>query len=137
MADRCYLEKCRDRLYPEFVDGGLATAGPAFNPPPTALFSSAEDLLRKTPTFYRTATTRLTEHLGAAFDYATDHFGGQNLYLDEVNKNIRYAERIAVKGDLNLLRRVPPPEFDANTPLVYREITRTPSDQRGRAQERR
>ncbi len=24
MADRCYLEKCRDRLYPEFVVGGLA-----------------------------------------------------------------------------------------------------------------
>src|SRR6185436_8982170 len=24
MADRCYLEKCRDRLYPEFVEGGLA-----------------------------------------------------------------------------------------------------------------
>ena len=23
MADRCYLEKCRDRLYPEFVLGGL------------------------------------------------------------------------------------------------------------------
>ena len=25
MADRCYLEKCRDRLYPEFVTGGIAT----------------------------------------------------------------------------------------------------------------
>ena len=24
MADRCYLEKCRDRLYPEFVLGGMA-----------------------------------------------------------------------------------------------------------------
>ena len=23
-ADRCYLEKCRDRLYPEFVLGGVA-----------------------------------------------------------------------------------------------------------------
>ena len=26
MADRCYLEKCRDRLYPEFVLGGVAAA---------------------------------------------------------------------------------------------------------------
>ena len=26
MADRCYLEKCRDRLYPEFVLGGIAAA---------------------------------------------------------------------------------------------------------------
>jgi hypothetical protein len=25
MADRCYLEKCRDRLFPEFVAGGLAS----------------------------------------------------------------------------------------------------------------
>ena len=24
MADRCYLEKCRDRLYAEFVLGGVA-----------------------------------------------------------------------------------------------------------------
>jgi hypothetical protein len=24
MSDRCYLEKCRDRPYPEFVLGGLA-----------------------------------------------------------------------------------------------------------------
>src|SRR5436305_372085 len=24
MSDRCYLEKCRDRLYPEFVTGGIA-----------------------------------------------------------------------------------------------------------------
>ena len=24
MADRCYLEKCRDRLYKEFVLGGVA-----------------------------------------------------------------------------------------------------------------
>ena len=23
MSDRCYLEKCRDRLYPEFVEGGI------------------------------------------------------------------------------------------------------------------
>src|SRR5512138_533153 len=26
MSDRCYLEKCRDRLYPEFVLGGVAMA---------------------------------------------------------------------------------------------------------------
>ncbi len=27
LADRCYLEKCRDRLYPEFVLGGVALSG--------------------------------------------------------------------------------------------------------------
>ena len=129
MADRCYLEKCRDRLYPEFVEGGLATAGPAANGVPTAMFSSAADLLRKTPGFYRTATTRLAEHLGATYDYLTSHFDGQNLYLDEVNKNIRHAERVAAKGDLGLLRRVlPPGPFDAATKLTYREVPQSTAD---------
>ena len=109
MADRCYLEKCRDRLYPEFVLGGLATMGPAPDRNPPALFHSAEDLLRKTPGFYRSANARLTVQLGAAYDFANEHFGGPNLYLDEVAKNIRYAERVAETGDLKLLRRVPPP----------------------------
>ena len=39
MSDRCYLEKCHARLYPEFVLGKLGG------------FSSAQDLLLKTPTF--------------------------------------------------------------------------------------
>ncbi|MGH8370280.1 MAG: hypothetical protein ACRESC_04800, partial [Gammaproteobacteria bacterium] len=46
MADRCYLEKCRDRLYPEFVMGGMATKilpdGRT-----QVLYSSARDLLKK------------------------------------------------------------------------------------------
>jgi len=32
MADRCYLEKCYDRLYPEFVRGGIARRCP-LDPP--------------------------------------------------------------------------------------------------------
>ena len=109
MADRCYLEKCRDRLYPEFVAGGLAgvtsTATPA-----AAQFSSPEDLLLRTPSFYRSAEVRLTRLLGRAFDYATTHFGGRNLYLDAVLKNVEHARRIADAGDVHrLLRRNPPP----------------------------
>jgi len=112
MADRCYLEKCRDRLYPEFVAGGLASNGPVDTHRSTVLFNSAKDLLTKTPHFYRTASTRLSEHLGAAYRYLQRHFGGQNLYLDEVSKNVRYAERVAEGGDLSLLRRNPPPVVD-------------------------
>jgi hypothetical protein len=138
MADRCYLEKCRDRLYPEFVEGGLASSGPTDNRAPTALFSSPADLLCKTPGFYRTATTRLTEQLGATYDYLANHFRGQNLYLDEVNKNIRYAERISAKGDLALLRRVPPPgPFDATATLTYRELPQLTPDQPTRTPRRR
>jgi hypothetical protein len=108
MADRCYLEKCRDRLYPEFVAGGLASNGAA-GPTATARFSSAEDLLRNTPSFYTAAYQRLTDLLGSAFDYARTHFRGQNLYLDEVTKNVRHAERLADEGDMHgMLRRQPP-----------------------------
>ncbi|HEU5283169.1 MAG TPA: hypothetical protein VFU53_05125 [Burkholderiales bacterium] len=109
MSDRCYLEKCRDRLYPEFVAGGLAWRGGAA-PGPAAQFSSAEDLLNKTPAFYVTAERRLSELLGSAFDYARTHFGGRNLYLDAVLKNVRHARRVAALGEArSLLRRNPPP----------------------------
>ena len=119
MADRCYLEKCRDRLYPEFVAGGLAAAAQApageslaghTNAPSTARFFSAEDLLLKTPSFYLSAEHRLTLLLGRAFEYARTHFGGQNLYLDAMLRNVEYAGRIATRGEVrSLLRRNPPP----------------------------
>jgi hypothetical protein len=134
MADRCYLEKCRDRLYPEFVLGGLASsgAGPGYNP--SALFDSAEDLLRKTPGFYRTANVRLTDQLGAAYDFVKDDFSGHNPYLEEVAKNIRYAERVAETGDLKLLRRVPPPrQMHQAAQHVAQQALHTVSDDRAAA----
>jgi HD domain-containing protein len=117
MADRCYLEKCRDRLFPEFVWGGLASAQGSAPRKPTALFSSPQDLLHKTPGFYRTATGRLVDHLGAVFRYAETHFGGDNLYLEELSKNIRYAERIAEARDTASLRRIPPPKHGVSTSM--------------------
>jgi len=107
MADRCYLEKCRDRLYPEFVEGGLAARDDADHRA-GVMFKSAEDLVNKTPKFYETATVRLNDHLGSAYGYADKHFGGQNLYLDEITKNIDYAVEVAEQHDLSLLRRTPP-----------------------------
>src|SRR6267143_3862660 len=107
MADRCYLEKCRDRLYPEFVEGGLAARDDTDHRA-GVMFKSAEDLVNKTPKFYKTATTRLNNHLGSAYGYADKHFGGQNLYLDEITKNIDYAVEVAEQHDLSLLRRTPP-----------------------------
>jgi hypothetical protein len=107
MADRCYLEKCRDRLYPEFVEGGLAARDDA-DRRASVLFKSAEDLVVKTPNFYKTATVRLNEQLGSAYGFADKHFGGQNLYLDEIDKNIQYATAVAERRDLTLLRRLPP-----------------------------
>ena len=107
MADRCYLEKCRDRLFPEFVEGGLAARNDQ-DQRRGVVFKSAEDLVVRTPTFYKTATARLNDQLGSAYGYADKHFGGQNLYLDEIDKNIHYASEVAVSRDMSLLRREPP-----------------------------
>jgi hypothetical protein len=113
MADRCYLEKCRDRLYPEFVEGGLAARDEGDHRA-GVMFTSAEDLVTKTPGFYKTATVRLNDHLGSAYGYANKHFGGQNLYLDEISKNVHYALEVAEQHDLSLLRRTPPqPDEDS------------------------
>jgi hypothetical protein len=107
MADRCYLEKCRDRLYPEFVEGGLAARDEG-DRRSSVMFRSVEDMMQKTPRFYRTATARLNDQLGSAHGYVGKHFGGQNLYFDEIDKNMQYAYSVAEQGDLSLLRREPP-----------------------------
>jgi len=52
MADRCYLEKCRDRLYPEFVLGEM-TSMVKEDGSEEILFHSPEELLKKTPSFYQ------------------------------------------------------------------------------------
>jgi hypothetical protein len=105
MADRCYLEKCRDRLYPEFVAGGLTRQKTLQGE--VVVFDSPEDLLRKTPFFYANASRRLYVDLGGAYRYAQTHFGGQNLYMDAVKQNIHFAERLNAQGDI-VLRRQPP-----------------------------
>jgi len=103
MSDRCYLEKCRDRLYPEFVAGGITKKHTDNGE--VVVFASAEDLLRKTPSFYENATRRLDEDLGGAYQFAQKHFGGANLYMDALRQNIRFVEKAG--ADLQL-RRHPP-----------------------------
>jgi hypothetical protein len=115
MADRCYLEKCRDRLFPEFVAGGLA-ARDHTDRRRSVVFRSVEELLAKTPSFYKTAVVRLDEHLGSTYGYAKTHFGGHNLYIQEIDKNIQYASQVAAQRDLNLLRRTPPPPQTGDDP---------------------
>ena len=107
MSDRCYLEKCRDRLYPEFVAGGLTTS---LTPEGTeqVMYASAEDLVIKTPLFFEGAFRRLEVDLGGCYKYAQQHFGGQNLYLEEVGKNISFAQEIGTESDGSRLKRRPP-----------------------------
>ncbi|MSQ54475.1 MAG: hypothetical protein EXR31_03815 [Betaproteobacteria bacterium] len=107
MADRCYLEKCRDRLYPEFVLGGLAHRTLP-NGKVQVIFESGSDLVKKTPGFYSSAVKRLDFQLARAYDFASRHFGGQNLYVEEMQKNVRYAKVMADEGHADTLRRAPP-----------------------------
>jgi hypothetical protein len=106
MADRCYLEKCRDRLYPEFVAGGITVRRTEAGGE-EVLFASAEDLLRKTPGFFRNATRRLDVDLDRGYQYAQAHFGGPNLYMEAVQQNIRFVENQSPKDPI-VLRRNPP-----------------------------
>ena len=107
MSDRCYLEKCRDRLYPEFVLGGLARRTlPGGRT--QWIFRSGNDLVFKTPGFYENATRRLDHDLNRAYALAESHFGGQNLYLDEMLKNVTFARVVAERRSTGMLRRNPP-----------------------------
>lgn len=105
LADRCYLEKCRDRLYPEFVLGGLTqnqgkTGG---------YYRSGEDLLRGTPQFFDGfVRQRLEQALGAAYRYAAKCFGGHDFYQEAMEQNIAYLRRLIAIDRLDLLRRRPP-----------------------------
>jgi hypothetical protein len=107
MADRCYLEKCRDRLYPEFVAAGIARKKQG-DGAVEIVFSSGEDLLHKTPVFYQSASRRLQQDLEGGYAYAERHFGGSNLYMQSVEKNIRFAQALSDAKDAPSLKRIPP-----------------------------
>ena len=107
MSDRCYLEKCRDRLYPEFLAGGIARKRLP-DGGEEVLYESGEDLVRKTPHFYEGASRRLDADLGGAHKYARAYFGGQHLYLEELTKNIDFAQAINDGGGGTALKRNPP-----------------------------
>jgi hypothetical protein len=108
MADRCYLEKCRDRLYKEFVVGGIAIE----NAKPgeyMVRYESGIDLLKKTPMFYQDVSReRLQKKFNRAYRYVEVLYGGQNPYVDAIKTNIRHLVRVLKSGNWGLLRRNPP-----------------------------
>ncbi len=107
MADRCYLEKCRDRLYPEFVLGGVAmstTAGTR-----AVRYASGLDLLRQTPSFVTdTRVTRLDGQFGGAYRYLEILFDGHNPYLEAIDRNMQFLEQVLRSESWRMLRRNPP-----------------------------
>jgi hypothetical protein len=108
MADRCYLEKCRDRLYKEFVVGGVAVE----NATPgeyMVRYESGTDLLKKTPVFYQQVIReRLQRKFNRAYRYIEVLYDGQNPYVDAIRVNISHLVRVIEKNDWELLRRNPP-----------------------------
>ncbi|VAW68508.1 hypothetical protein MNBD_GAMMA09-3153 [hydrothermal vent metagenome] len=108
MSDRCYLEKCRDRLFPEFELGGLTTRQ-STRAQKIVLFKSAEDLLVRTPAFYNIEVrNRLNNLFKQVYKYAEAHFGDNNLYLKYLNQNIQHLELLIANNQLDNLYRLPP-----------------------------
>jgi hypothetical protein len=106
MADRCYLEKCRDRLYAEFVIGGVALGATAKSVP---LYDSGRDLLRKTPGFWQEAALkRMSRQFNRAYRYVEPLYGGHNPYMDFINANLGYLNEVIQADDWQRLRRQPP-----------------------------
>ena len=107
MADRCYLEKCRDRLFPEFVLGGIAIAED--DDGTIVRYRSGKDLLEKTLGFYeRSARDRLERSFNRAYRYLETYFEGENLYVVFVKRNLDYLAQIISTGRWDELRRRPP-----------------------------
>jgi len=108
MADRCYLEKCRDRLYKEFVLGGIAVE----NAKPgeyVVRYESGTDLLRKTPLFYQQVSRdRLQNRFNRCYRYIEPLYDGENPYVSAMKSNIMHLVRVLKSGDWRLLRRSPP-----------------------------
>ncbi len=107
MSDRCYLEKCHERLYPELVAGGIAVRD-SKNGEKQVVFESGADLVLKTPGFYQHAEYRLDNVLGSAHRYAEKHFDGRNLYVEAVENTINYARTLTTAEDMARLRRLAP-----------------------------
>ena len=103
MADPAYLEKCRDRLFPEFELGGIARQV-LDDGSEQVVYESAEDLLIKTPQFIKgTIKIRLDGHFDGLYRQVEAHFGGRNLYMEALEQNCRHLESLIAQGDLSLL----------------------------------
>ncbi len=133
MADRCYLEKCRDRLYKEFVLGGIAIEN-ARAGEYTVRYESGTDLLRKTPHFYQEVLrTRLQAKFNRAYRYIEVLYDGRNPYVEAIRINMMHLAKILKTGDWMLLRRSPPIFVgEENAPnsmdqLVDTQLSRVPA----------
>ena len=108
MADRCYLEKCRDRLYVEFVLGGVAL--PVSPSGQTEVkYASGLDLLRQTPQFVdEVRAKRLDGQFGGVYRHIEILYNGRNPYIEAIDRNVEFLRRVLRSENWRLLRRRPP-----------------------------
>jgi hypothetical protein len=113
LADRYYLERCRDFLFQEFVEGGLDRVVQS-DGVECILYASAEDLLRKTPWFFESVIIKRLEYeLRGVYRYLDDHFGAQNPYVNAMFANITFLKELVDSDDFARLRRNPQPLYRA------------------------
>ena len=117
MADRCYLEKCRDRLYPEFVLAGVALGRDATGYVKVR-YSSGLDLLRQTPKFVEATTRdRLDGEFAAAYRHLEVLFDGRNPYMEAIRQNLAFLGQVLKSENWPMLRRNPPCFTYDNDPI--------------------
>ena len=108
LADRAYLEKCRDFLFIEFSAIGLAGA-------PGLPYPDPQTLLEKTPAFYTDfLRNRMHTEYNDADRYTRFHFGGSCPYEASITRNIDHLSTLLKNNDFSLLRRVPRKVVDAS-----------------------
>ena len=108
MSFRCYLEKCRDRLYPEFVLGGVAMPMNGEGNYKVK-YSSGLDVLRQTPGFIEEVRrTRLDGEFASAYRNLESLFNGRNPYMEAIERNLGYLAEVLRSGRWPMLRRDPP-----------------------------
>jgi hypothetical protein len=105
MSDRMYLEKVHHFLYEEFVWGQIARETMP-DGREVVRYTSADDLIIKTPGFYEyVARSRIDKKLGGVDRYAEAHFGGASLYQSEIDRNMDFLRQTIETADLHRLRR--------------------------------
>lgn len=98
MADSQYLRKCYQNLYNEFEIGGIARQQNQ-DGSTTVIYSSAHELLQKTPDFMQQiVNNRLDGYFNGRYRYAGVHFGGDNLYMKALLKNRQALRQIIRKA---------------------------------------
>lgn len=117
MSDRCYLEKCRDRLYPEFILAGIAVSKNDEGEP-VMRYNSGLDILRSTPEFVNgIRRTHLDGEFGGVYRVLEALFGGRNPYIEAIEAHLHFLDEVLRTERWPMLRRDPPCFTDIKNPV--------------------